>query len=249
MLEEKEAARQAKKAAEDQALKDKAASGVVLSNKERRALAKLMAEEERAAEEAARAAADAAAGELRNFVLEVPNDNRDHQSIHVEGFSMHVCGKSLFTDANLKINNNQRYGLHGPNGKGKTSLLKHIAQRKFPTPDRWDIFCVDQEAQASEASVVDEVLNCHQLRNNLLAEEEHIMHQIRESNGEDGVAQLVDRLQTIDLELDSMGSEQMEAEVRKILAGLGFSIEAMERSVSTFSGGWRMRVRIIGFQL
>ena len=34
-------------------------------------------------------------------------------------------GKALFEDADLKINMGQRYGLHGPNGKGKTSNYLH----------------------------------------------------------------------------------------------------------------------------
>ena len=83
---------------------------------------------------------------------------------------------------------------------------------------------------------------------------------------------MVDRLQYIDDELSAMGSEAMEAEVRKILtgwrkklndfewvlaiseensaimfnfvSGLGFSLDNQERAVSEFSGGWRMRVSL-----
>ena len=138
-----------------------------MSNKESRLLQKILAEEERQAEEAEAEQAFANAGELRNFTLDLPKERGEMQGIHVEGFSMHVAGKTLFADADLKIHNGQRYGLHGPNGQGKTSLLKHIAHRKFPAPGNWDIFCVDQEAPPSRNSVVDEVLASHSARNAL----------------------------------------------------------------------------------
>jgi ATP-binding cassette subfamily F protein 1 len=243
MLEEKEQARRAKKEAEANALKEKAASGAKLSNKDKRQLEKILAEEARQEEELQAVEAYAAAGELRNFTLDLPKERGEMQGIHVEGFSLHVAGKTLFADADLKIHSGQRYGLHGPNGQGKTSLLKHIAHRKFPSPGNWDIFCVDQEAAPSRNSVVDEVLASHSTRNALLEEEAVLMDQINNSPPGD-VANLVERLQYIDNELSAMGSEAMEAEVRKILAGLGFSLDNQERAVSTFSGGWRMRVSL-----
>jgi ATP-binding cassette subfamily F protein 1 len=37
------------------------------------------------------------------------------------------------------------YGLLGPNGMGKTTLLKHLAARKLPVPEHWSITLVQQE--------------------------------------------------------------------------------------------------------
>ena len=54
----------------------------------------------------------------------------------------------------------------------------------------------------------------------------------------------MERLTEIEEELKHMDADTAEYKCRKILAGLGFSDEAMLRPVKTFSGGWRMRVSI-----
>ncbi|KAJ5642388.1 hypothetical protein N7490_006388 [Penicillium lividum] len=51
----------------------------------------------------------------------------------------------------------------------------------------------------------------------------------------------VEMLQNLQSQLEDMKLADMEKEARQILQGLGFKEEAMEKKVSTLSGGWRMR--------
>lgn len=62
----------------------------------------------------------------------------------MENFDISASGRQLFCKADLTIAYNRRYGLVGPNGMGKTTLLKHIAARKLNIPPHIDILYCEQ---------------------------------------------------------------------------------------------------------
>jgi ATP-binding cassette subfamily F protein 1 len=53
-------------------------------------------------------------------------------------------GKILLENAHLSITAGRRYGLVGPNGKGKSTLLRMIARRQIPVPENLDVLLVEQ---------------------------------------------------------------------------------------------------------
>lgn len=64
--------------------------------------------------------------------------------IKVEKFDIAASGRLLFSNADLTIAFGRRYGLVGPNGMGKTTLLRHIAARKLNIPPHIDILYCEQ---------------------------------------------------------------------------------------------------------
>lgn len=64
--------------------------------------------------------------------------------LQLEKFSISAHGKELFVNADLYIVAGRRYGLVGPNGKGKTTLLKHIANRALSIPPNIDVLLCEQ---------------------------------------------------------------------------------------------------------
>nr|CAD7414012.1 unnamed protein product [Timema cristinae] len=90
--------------------------------------------------------------------------------IKVENFSISAKGNDLFVNASLLIAHGRRYGLVGPNGHGKTTLLRHIASRAFAIPPNIDILCCEQEVVADDTPAVEEVLKADTRRTALLAE-------------------------------------------------------------------------------
>jgi ATP-binding cassette subfamily F protein 1 len=172
-------------------------------------------------------------------------------------FTLTAPHRVLFSDANLRIVSGRRYGLLGPNGRGKSTLLKFMQTRKLPIPIGISMLMVEQEVMASTTSVVEQVLAADERRGFLLSEEERIMKIIDSGNDDDfnygtnsgnlsneDLEKAVVRLQSISSELDAIGAYSSEAKVRKILTGLGFSDQMQNGGSLILSGGWRVRISL-----
>ncbi|XP_053578020.1 ATP-binding cassette sub-family F member 1 [Bombina bombina] len=159
--------------------------------------------------------------------------------IKLEKFSISAHGKELFVNADLYVVAGRRYGLVGPNGKGKTTLLKHIANKALNIPPNIDVLLCEQEVVADDTPAVQSVLKADTKRIKLLELEKRL--QTRLEKGDDNAAE---RLEKVYEELRATGAASAEAKARRILAGLGFTPEMQDRETRRFSGGWRMRVSL-----
>ncbi|KAL3244481.1 hypothetical protein MRX96_002244 [Rhipicephalus microplus] len=159
--------------------------------------------------------------------------------IKVDNFSISARGKDLFVNASLTITAGRRYGLVGPNGHGKTTLLKHIANRSLNIPPNIDVLLCEQEVVADDTPAVEVVLKADVKRTELLEEQKKL-----EDDAAQGNLKNQDRLTEVYEELQLIGADSAEARARRILAGLGFTREMQDRATKQFSGGWRMRVSL-----
>ena len=62
----------------------------------------------------------------------------------VHSLSVRAKGKLLLENTQLSVTAGRRYGLVGPNGKGKSTLLRLIARRQIPVPEALDVLLVEQ---------------------------------------------------------------------------------------------------------
>lgn len=159
-------------------------------------------------------------------------------AMKLDDFSISAAGKPLFVNASLNITFGRRYGLVGPNGHGKTTLLRHIADKKaMGLPLSLDVLLCEQEVVADDTPAVQAVMKADK-KISLLEEE---LKELEEKDDDDAA----DRINKINDELVQLGSDQAEPKARRILAGLGFTTAEMQnRPVKNFSGGWRMRVSL-----
>ncbi|OAF68506.1 hypothetical protein A3Q56_03762 [Intoshia linei] len=174
------------------------------------------------------------------FALSVSNEKSQigSENIKIENFSISVHGKQLFDNATLNIVKGRKYGLIGPNGHGKSTLLIHMASRKMNIQGNIDILYCEQEVKADENSALDTVLKADERRHFILQETKRI------ESFENSDDEICNKLKELYDELAVMDSDAAEGKARKILAGLGFTAEMQDRPTNHFSGGWRMRVSL-----
>lgn len=159
--------------------------------------------------------------------------------IRLQSLTLQRGPQRLLEDAELTLHAGQKAGLIGANGAGKSSLFALLRGELAPDsgdcllPADWRIAHMRQEVDTLERLGVDYVLDGDvRLR--------EIQRQLAEAEAaQDGAAQA-----RLHAELDSADGYTADARARKLLAGLGFTNEQMERQVGSFSGGWRMRLNL-----
>lgn len=72
------------------------------------------------------------------------HDTFEGLCLQVHNMSVRAKGKLLLESTLLQVTAGRRYGLVGPNGKGKSTLLRLIARRQVPVPDGLDVLLVEQ---------------------------------------------------------------------------------------------------------
>ena len=145
----------------------------------------------------------------------------------------------LLENANATINPQQKIGLVGKNGCGKSSLFALLKQEiaaeegDVSYPASWKLAWVNQETPALDISALDYVIEGD--RTYCL-----LQQQLKQANADnDGNA-----IAHIHAQLDTIDAWTIQARAAALLHGLGFSQDELLRPVKSFSGGWRMRLNL-----
>ena len=156
--------------------------------------------------------------------------------LHVNDLTYRIGARVLLDHATVALPDGARAGLVGRNGTGKSTLLRILLGELSAEsggvmlPRGARIGTVDQEAPDGPQTLIDFVLDADTERKALLEEAETATDPHR-------IAEVQTRLADID-------AHAAPARAARILSGLGFDEAAQQRSLSTYSGGWRMRVAL-----
>ncbi|MBF6624015.1 MAG: ATP-binding cassette domain-containing protein [Pseudomonas stutzeri] len=159
--------------------------------------------------------------------------------IRLQNLTLQRGPQRLLEGAELTLHPGQKVGLVGANGAGKSSLFALLRGEFTPDggdcqlPPDWRIAHMRQEVDTLDRLAVDYVLDGDVPLRRIQAE------LVVAEAAHDGSA--LARLHT---ELDNADGYSADARARKLLAGLGFANEQMLLPVSSFSGGWRMRLNL-----
>ncbi|MCX6153288.1 MAG: ABC-F family ATP-binding cassette domain-containing protein [Candidatus Kapabacteria bacterium] len=173
--------------------------------------------------------------------------------IHVSNVSMHFAGRYLFDGISYTIKSSDRIGLIGRNGAGKTTLLRIICGMLIPEegiitkPNEWSVGFLQQELK------IDSIKPVFEETASALTELRFIEQKTIEYNNEladrsdyetDDYMRIIHKLSDLSDRYHILGGNKGDAEVERILTGLGFERDEFTKPVNEFSGGWKMRVEL-----
>jgi ATP-binding cassette, subfamily F, member 3 len=175
--------------------------------------------------------------------------------VTLTGVAKSQGAQHLFSEVSLQITTGRRIAIVGPNGAGKTTLLEIITgeqEADSGTVTRGKELAIgylrQEVAQAQGRSVVAEVLAGAGAVSGIERRMRHIEAEMAEASADpaaaDELAELMDEYGRLQHRFEQLGGWSLEAEARRILAGLGFAQADMDRDIGEFSGGWMMRVAL-----
>ena len=173
--------------------------------------------------------------------------------ITVNDIAVEFGGTTLFSEVTFAINETDKIALMGKNGAGKSTLLKIVAGVNKPTrgvisaPSDAIIAYLPQHLLTEDnCTVMEETSKAFASVLNMKKEIDEINEQltVRTDYESDEYMKLIEKVSELSEKYYSIEEVNYEAEVEKILKGLGFEREDFNRPTKEFSGGWRMRIEL-----
>ena len=166
----------------------------------------------------------------------------------LQEITLEFGSRVLFGDLSWHIKPNEKIGLIGANGTGKSTLLRVISGEYSPTSGniskRNDLIIgflnQDLLSYLSDNSILDVAMEAFERANVVHTEIEKILVQLEHDHSEE----ILNKLHKLQTEYDSLDGYQLQSKAEAILEGLGFTTEDLKRPLKEFSGGWRMRVML-----
>lgn len=187
------------------------------------------------------------------FLIVIFAASKNGPMITVNDIAVEFGGTTLFSDVSFAINETDKIALMGKNGAGKSTLLKIIAGVNKPTrggisaPKEAVIAYLPQHLLTEDnCSVLEETSKAFAGIFKMKAEIDALNEEltVRTDYESDAYMKLIEQVSELSEKYYSIEEINYEAEVEKVLVGLGFERTDFQRPTSEFSGGWRMRIEL-----
>lgn len=173
--------------------------------------------------------------------------------ITINDVAVQFGATTLFSGVNFAINENDKIALMGKNGAGKSTLLKIVAgidkpsQGSVAVPKEATVAYLPQHLLIEDTLTVREETSKAFAEIFLMKQEIDALNEqltIRTDYESDDYMRLIERVSELSEKFYSIEEVNYDAEVEKVLKGIGFTPQDLDRPTSEFSGGWRMRIEL-----
>jgi ATP-binding cassette subfamily F protein 3 len=173
--------------------------------------------------------------------------------LSVSGLDIRFGKKYLFKNISVQVHKGNRIGLVGVNGAGKSTLLKIMAG--VDSSDDGVVSCSRHFSIAYLAQESEELFSKRSLYQEAetafapllaLQSESELLHQKMATTDSASVdfKALLERHGEIQHLLEGSDIYAIGGKIEKVLLGLGFAKKDLTKPVSSFSGGWQMRLKL-----
>jgi ATP-binding cassette subfamily F protein 3 len=159
--------------------------------------------------------------------------------IQLQNLSLHRGPQPLLVEADLTLHAGWKVGVVGANGVGKSSLFQLLLGQLQPDagelqlPTQLRIAYMAQEVASSERTALEYVIDG-----------DHRLRATEAALAQAEAGHQANRIGELHAELEAMDGYRAAPRAHQLLAGLGFAPDAASRPVSSFSGGWRIRLNL-----
>jgi len=173
--------------------------------------------------------------------------------VGVNNASLFFADRAIFNEISFIINKQDRIGLVGRNGAGKSTMLKTLAGLQpldsgiVSKPTGLTVGYLPQDMDfISGRTVWNETESAFESNLKIESRIEGINNELasRTDYESEGYLKLLDELNDLNMELGLLDAATIEARIEKILLGLGFTSSDFDRITDEYSGGWRMRIEL-----
>ncbi len=180
----------------------------------------------------------------------MPRTGEKSAMLRLEKISKIYPTGEVLKDVTWEVKTGDRIGLVGVNGAGKSTQLKIIMGEVEPTageiirPTSLHIGYLTQEFEVDPRRTVrEEFWTVFQEANQVHHQLIEIPQQMEKANPEE-LDRLIHQLDRLQRQFEGLDGYGLEARIEKILPEMGFTVDDGDRLVSSFSGGWQMRMSL-----
>ncbi|KAG8460736.1 hypothetical protein KFE25_010791 [Diacronema lutheri] len=169
----------------------------------------------------------------------------------LDGVTLRFQDRLLLDRASWDVKTGERVGLVGPNGCGKSTQLRVLSEELQPdagglvkSAAKLEVAMLRQEfleGLVGSRTLLQELISVFAAENALLQRNAQIEEALANAGDADASA-LIDELSSVQRQLDASGAYTLEQRALRLLDTMGFSASDSSSLVSSFSGGWKMRI-------